>query len=99
MNYLLANLFGNALKMLDVIVWHMSPEIRTIEVEPVDEIPDHATVRHYDQLDEEIKDRFPEFVTDKALSRIDQDAGAAFGNCDCEVVKFTNYYHIVRGEC
>lgn len=77
----------------------MSPEIGAIDIEPIDVVPEHAMVRHYDELDEEIKDRFLELVTEGSPNRIGQDAGAAFGTCDCEVVKFTDYYQIVRGEC
>lgn len=77
----------------------MSSETRTIDIVQIDAVPEHAKVRHYDELDEEIKDRFSELVTNGPLGWTGQDAVAAFDNCDCEVVKFTDYYHIVRGEC
>lgn len=70
----------------------MSPETGTIEIEPIDAVPEHAVVRHYDELDEEIKDRLPQL-----LDHTDSDGMAAFDDCDCEVVKFTEYYRIVRG--
>lgn len=76
----------------------MSPETGTIDIKQIDAVSEHATVRHYDELDEETKDRFPEIVTNETLSRT-EDMEAVFDTCDCEVVKFTDYYHIVRSEC
>lgn len=76
----------------------MSPESGTIDIEQIDAVSEHATVRHYDEPDEEIKDRFPELVTDGSLDRTEQDVGDVFDICDCEVVKFIDYYHIIRGE-
>ena len=70
----------------------MSPETGTIEIEPIDAVPEDAIVRHYDELDEEINDRLPEL-----LDQTDSNGMAEFDNCDCEVVKFTEYYRIVRG--
>lgn len=77
----------------------MSPETRMIEIVPIDTVPEHAKVRHYDELDEEIKEKFPELVADRSRNWSGQDIVAAFGNCGCEIVKFTDYYHIMRGEC
>lgn len=92
-------MFGSILSVLGIIVYHMSPEIGATEIEPIDAVPEHATVRHYDEFDGGIKDGFPKFVADGSLSRTGQDAGTALDNSDCEVVKFTDYYHIVRGAC
>ena len=69
----------------------MTLETEAIAVEPIDTVPEHATVRHYDELDEEIKERFPDL-----LDRTDQGGGAGFDSCDCEVIKFVEYYRIVR---
>jgi hypothetical protein len=77
----------------------MSHESETIEIELIDAVPEHANVRHYDELDEEIKNRFPDLVADDSPNCIEQNTIIAFDNCDCEIVKFTNYYHIIQSEC
>lgn len=64
---------------------------RCIHVEPVEDVPEDASVFHYDELTEELKIRFPALVDDSPNNeqclRTDQ---LSSGDC----VKFTEYYRI-----
>jgi len=65
---------------------------REMHIEADTSIPSDATVRHYDELGEETKERLPDLVPDEGGTRVppqvatDLDAG--------EYIKFTDYYRV-----
>lgn len=67
---------------------------RTVYVEQIEEIPNDASVFHYDELDEEFKDRFPELI-ENTPTKESMRSGSVLSNGD--YVKFTDYYRITCG--
>ncbi|WP_458209579.1 hypothetical protein [Haladaptatus sp. NG-SE-30] len=67
----------------------MNPKIT---VEPAETIPDDASVRHYDELENGAKQHFPSVVEDGEQT-IDVETALQFS--DGEFVKFTGYYRVL----
>jgi hypothetical protein len=67
---------------------------RTVYVEQREDIPDDASVFHYDELDEEFKDRFPELIENTPTKEF-VCPESVLSNGD--YVKFTDYYRIICG--
>lgn len=63
-------------------------------IEPAEEIPDGASVCHYDELDESAKHRLPT-VTRRGGSTTSDPAFETTAE-SCDLVKFTDYYTIER---
>lgn len=67
---------------------------RTVHVEQKEDIPNDASVFHYDELDEEFKDRFPELVENtQAKESVCPESVLSNG----DYVKFTDYYRVTCG--
>lgn len=64
---------------------------RTVHVEKSEDIPDNASVFHYDELDEEFKDRFPELI-ESTPTKEPVCSENVLSNGD--YVKFTDYYRV-----
>lgn len=64
---------------------------RTVHVEQVDSIPKGATVFHYDELDDELKNRFPALI-ERAPTKEKVPPESVISSGDC--VKFTDYYRV-----
>lgn len=65
-----------------------------INLERVREIPPDADVCHYDELDETVKHRFAEAVESTSACREEASSVTALEGIDCDIVKFTEYYHL-----
>lgn len=77
----------------------MSLKSSGIRVERVETIPADATVRHVDELDEEVIHHLPELVSagDGSGGRIvDRTVVEVLEDCDWDIVKFTDFYRIER---
>jgi hypothetical protein len=62
-----------------------------ITVVPIDDVPSDSRVRHYDELGEDAKERFPDLAGSNASSV----AGSPPDDLlECDVVKYTDYYAI-----
>lgn len=64
---------------------------RAVHVKKVDTIPDDAAVFHYDELNEEFKDRFPALI-ESTSSEESMRPESKISNGD--YVKFTDYYQV-----
>jgi hypothetical protein len=64
---------------------------RAVHVEQVETIPDDAAVFHYDELDDELKHRFPALI-EGTPTEASVRSESVLSNGD--YVKFTEYYHI-----
>jgi hypothetical protein len=64
---------------------------RTVHVEKREDIPDNASVFHYDELDEEFKDQFPELIENTPIKE-PMCSENVLSNGD--YVKFTDYYQV-----
>lgn len=63
----------------------------TVHVEKREAIPDDAAVFHYDELNEDLKDRFPELIENAPIEKpVRPECGLSNG----DYVKFTDYYRI-----
>lgn len=62
-----------------------------ITVVPIDDVPSDSRVRHYDELGEDAKERFPKLAGSNGSSVGDS---LPDGLRECDVVKFTDYYAI-----
>lgn len=67
---------------------------RTVHVEKIEDIPNDASVFHYDELDEEFKDRFPELI-ENTPTKEPVHSENVLSNGD--YVKFTDYYRVTCG--
>lgn len=67
---------------------------KQIELERVGEIPPDADIRHYDELGETAKHRLAEAVGSVRTSGEEEPLIAELGGCDCDIVKFTEYYQL-----
>ena len=65
-----------------------------IKLERVREIPPDADVCHYDELNETAKHRFAEVVGSASACRGKASSVTALEGIDCDIVKFTEYYHL-----
>lgn len=64
-----------------------------IAIERVDDVSEASRVRHYDELGETAKERFPAFADrDGDQIRVDRSVAAEFD--ECELVKYTGYYRV-----
>ncbi|MDG5776638.1 hypothetical protein VB773_10305 [Haloarculaceae archaeon H-GB2-1] len=54
-------------------------------------VPNDATVQHFDELEPAVQDQLPE-LTSRGGGRVSADVAAGFE--ECELVKFTDYYHV-----
>ena len=64
---------------------------RTVHVEEVAAVPDDAAVFHYDELDEDLKHRFPALI-EQAPTEAPVRPETVLSNGD--YVKFTEYYRV-----
>jgi hypothetical protein len=62
-----------------------------IHVEKRESIPDDAAVFHYDELNEEFKERFPKLTEDTPT---EGSVGSESVLSDEDYVKFTDYYQV-----
>ena len=62
-----------------------------VHVEKRETIPDHATVFHYDELNEDFKDRFPK-LTENTPAEGYVDSKSVIS--DGDYIKFIDYYQI-----
>lgn len=71
---------------------------RGLKVEPVDTVPESGQVRHYDELPEAVREQFPGLVMGNEAAERSTDCRptGAIESCDCEFIKFTEYYRIIR---
>ncbi|GAB3037795.1 hypothetical protein [Natronobiforma cellulositropha] len=67
----------------------MSPHIN---LRRVDDVPRESSVRHYDELEESVKEQFPTLAA--ADARISVDSALARELGDCDLVKYTDYYEV-----
>lgn len=67
-------------------------------VERVESIPESGHVRHFDELPEVVQQRFPSLALEDEVEEgtSESQSPAKFDACDCEFIKFTDYYRIVR---
>lgn len=63
-------------------------------IEPAEEIPDGASVCHYDELDESAKYRLPDVVGSGQTTTTDPAFESTAETCD--LVKFTDFFRIER---
>jgi hypothetical protein len=63
----------------------------TIYVEQVETVPDSAAVFHYDELDEDLKHRFPALI-ERAPTKESVHSESVLSNG--AYVKFTEYYRV-----
>lgn len=67
-----------------------------VELEPVQTIPPEADVCHVDELDDEVIAHLSELVTTNSyrVVRADETVVQILKNCSCDIIKFTEFYHI-----
>jgi hypothetical protein len=65
---------------------------QAVDVRKVETVPAEATVFHYDELDEELKQAFPSLVERGGGTVHESAADLSVSGGDC--VKFTDYYQI-----
>lgn len=63
----------------------------TVHIEQVETVPDGASVFHYDELDEDLKHRFPALI-ERAPTEEPVRPENVLSNGD--YVKFTEYYYV-----
>lgn len=70
----------------------------SLQVVRVDSIPETGSVRDFDELPEAVQQQFPCLgLEDEAGEEAsDFQAPERLESCDCEFIKFTDYYQIVR---
>lgn len=66
----------------------MSPRLT---LEPVDTVPADSHVCHYDELNEDAKEKLPLLTVSDGVS-VDGSIADGFQNCD--LVKYTDYYEV-----
>lgn len=79
----------------DVAVPRMSHSTmsQNVTLRKVEEVPGDSRVCHYDELDEETKERFPTLAAnDNDAPSVDPEAVEGLECCD--LVKYTDYYEV-----
>lgn len=72
------------------VIMNMATE-SIVHVEKRESIPDDAAVFHYDELNEEFKERFPKLTEDTPA---EGSVGSESVLSDEDYVKFTDYYQV-----
>lgn len=65
-----------------------------IKLERIREVPADARVCHYDELEETVKHRFAEVVESGSTDSPGGSLVTEVDVCGCDIVKFTEYYHL-----
>jgi len=75
----------------------MPAELAQVELEPVSHVSDAASVCHFDEVGEPLQETV---VTAHERGRstitVEPFRAALIEDCDCDVVKFTDYYRVSR---
>lgn len=68
-----------------------------VTVKPVSEVPEMASVCHFDEVESPIQDSLV-LAADQNRSTVTVDSvqAALIDECDCEIIKYTDYYRITR---
>lgn len=70
----------------------------SLQVERVDSIPETGNIRDFDELTEAVQQQFPRLVLEAEVGEgvSKSQSPIPLDSCDCEFIKFTDYYRIVR---
>jgi len=75
----------------------MSAKQAQITLERVSEVPETASVRHFDEIDDQLQEVVsPVSHRERSTVTVDPFRAALLDECDCEIVKLTDYYRISR---
>lgn len=65
-----------------------------IKLEQIREVPPDARVCHYDELEDTVKHRFAKVVESDSADSPEGSVVTELDVCGCDIVKFTEYYHL-----
>lgn len=64
----------------------------TIHLEQMDSLPDDAAIYHYDELNEDLKEKFPKLIGSSSRKKSIQSKATISNG---EFIKFTEYYQLI----
>lgn len=75
----------------------MAASLAQLRVEPVEQLPETASICHYDELEESVQLAIIA-AQQQGRTTIDVETlpAALVDLCDCEIVKYTEYYRVNR---
>lgn len=75
----------------------MAANLAHVVFEPISEVPETASVCHFDEIKDPIQDPLV-LAADRNQSTVTVAPikAALIDECDCEIVKFTDYYRMSR---
>lgn len=75
----------------------MTGNLTQIIIEPVTNIPETASVCHFDEIEDSLQETIVSAQNpDQSTITVDSPQATEITECGCDIIKFTEYYSISR---